>query len=76
MPLRVGVLASGRGSNFQALVDKKEAGKLPVEFAVLLVNNRDAGAIERAERHGIPWEYVDPAAHLDVHYRGSFRLPG
>ncbi|MCD6461960.1 MAG: phosphoribosylglycinamide formyltransferase [Thermoplasmata archaeon] len=57
--LRIGVLASGRGSNFQAIIDRVEDGTLPVEIAVLVVNNRDAGAVQRAERHGIPWHFID-----------------
>ncbi len=57
--LRIGVLASGRGSNFQAIIDRVESGDLPVEIAVLVCNNPDAGAIERARRHGIPWKYID-----------------
>ena len=57
--LRIGVLASGRGSNFQAIIDSVESGYLPVEIAVLVCNNPDAGAIERAKRHGIPWKYID-----------------
>ncbi|MDG6220732.1 MAG: phosphoribosylglycinamide formyltransferase [Candidatus Thermoplasmatota archaeon] len=59
MTLKVAVLASGRGSNFQALLDEKNSGELEVEFCVLVVNNKDAGAIGRAEANGIPWRFVD-----------------
>ena len=62
--VRVGVLASGRGSNLQAIIDAAAAGKLPnVEFAVVLSDNADAYALERARKHGIPAEFVDPKAH-------------
>ena len=42
--LRVGVLASGRGSNFQALVEAAESGRLPVVIAVL-ISDRDAAPV-------------------------------
>jgi phosphoribosylglycinamide formyltransferase-1 len=46
--LRVGVLASGSGSNFQALIDARAA-----EIAVLVCNVPGAGALERATKAGI-----------------------
>ncbi len=56
---RVGVLASGRGTDFQSIVDAVERGDLDVKIAVMVCNNRDAPVIDRAERHGIPWRYID-----------------
>ena len=62
--VRVGVLASGRGSNLQAIIDAADAGRLPnVEFAVVLSDKADAYALERAKTHGIAAEFVDPKAH-------------
>ncbi len=58
-PLRLGVMASGAGSNFEALVDCCRQGRLPGEVALLVVNNRDCGAQRRAERLGIAWELHD-----------------
>ena len=46
--LRVGVLASGRGSNLQAIIDAIEAGKLAARIAVVISNKKDAQALERA----------------------------
>jgi len=37
--LKVGVLASGRGSNFQAIIDSAESGYLNIEIAVLITDN-------------------------------------
>lgn len=51
--LRLGVLASGRGSNFQAIIDSMESGRIAVEIAVLITDSPGAFAIERAARHGI-----------------------
>ncbi len=47
------VLASGRGSNFQAIIDEIGAGRLNAAIRVLVVDNPDAYAIERAKNHGI-----------------------
>jgi phosphoribosylglycinamide formyltransferase 1 len=57
--LRVGVLASGNGSNLQALIDRSKEGSLPAEISCLISNNASAFALERARRHGIPAIYLD-----------------
>ncbi len=51
---RIAVLASGRGSNFQAILDALAAGKINGEIVALLTDNRDAYAIKRADAAGIP----------------------
>jgi len=51
--LTLGVLASGRGSNFQAIIDSIERGYLRARVAVLITDNPDAYAIERAKKHDI-----------------------
>ncbi|MCJ2520929.1 MAG: phosphoribosylglycinamide formyltransferase [Candidatus Thermoplasmatota archaeon] len=56
---RVGVLASGRGTDFQSIVDAIEKGDLDATIAVLICNNKDAPVIERAKRHEIPWQHID-----------------
>ena len=57
--MRIGILASGRGSNFQALIDASEKGELPnADLVLLVVNNKKAKAIERAEKHGIDWTFI------------------
>ena len=58
-PKRIAVLASGRGSNFQAVVDAIEAGTVPARCVALITDNPAAYAIERAEKHGIPVTIVD-----------------
>ena len=60
---RVSVLASGRGSNFQAIIDSVESGRLEVTIASLITDNPQAYAIERAERAGIPVQLVDFASY-------------
>lgn len=58
--VRIGVLASGRGSNLQAIIDAVEAGALQAQIIVVISNKRDAVALERARRHGIQDVFVDP----------------
>ncbi len=57
--INVGVLASGRGTDFQSLIDAKENGTLDVGLAVLVCNVPGAPVIERARRHGIPAVVID-----------------
>lgn len=62
-PVRLGLLASGRGSNLQAIIDAIEAGVLAAEMGVVLSNKKEAEALERAKQHGIPAVFVDPKDH-------------
>ena len=58
--MKVGVMASGRGSNFQAIIDSVAKGEAPdVEIAQLIVNKSDAYAIERAVKNNIKYDYID-----------------
>jgi phosphoribosylglycinamide formyltransferase-1 len=56
---KIAVLASGRGSNFQAVIDGMARGEIPAECAGLVTDNPSAYAISRAERAGIPVFIVD-----------------
>lgn len=58
---RIAVLASGRGSNFQAVIDAIAAGDIPAACVGLVTDNPRAYAIERAEGAGIPVTVVDYA---------------
>jgi len=54
MKKRIGVLLSGRGSNFEALADSVEADRIPnVEIAIVLSNREGAPGIEKAEQRKI-----------------------
>ena len=59
-PLRIAVLASGRGSNLQAVIDAIEAGQVHAKIVAVISNKKDAVALERARKHGIPDLFVDP----------------
>lgn len=59
-PIRVGVLASGRGSNLQAIIDAIEAKTLDATIVVIVSNKQDAEALDRARQHGIKGMFLDP----------------
>jgi phosphoribosylglycinamide formyltransferase-1 len=59
----LGVLASGSGTNLQAIVDAVAAGKLDARVAVVVTNVPGAGAIDRARAAGIPAVVVDHTHH-------------
>lgn len=56
-------MASGNGSNFQALVEACRRGELDAEVVLLAVNNGDCGAVARAEQLGIATELHDHRRH-------------
>ncbi|MDZ4733960.1 MAG: phosphoribosylglycinamide formyltransferase [Nitrospirota bacterium] len=58
--LRVAVLASGRGSNLQAVIDAIEAGTVQANLVAVISNKKEAPALERARRHGLACLFVDP----------------
>lgn len=58
--IRLTVFASGGGTNFQSIIDAVESGFLTAEIALLVASRPDAGALNRAARHGIPAEVITP----------------
>jgi phosphoribosylglycinamide formyltransferase 1 len=59
MPHRIGVLLSGRGSNFEALADSVAAGRIPgTEIALVISNREGAPGIARAAQRGIPCRVI------------------
>ena len=57
--LRLGVLASGSGSNLQAIIDRCADGSIAAEIVVVLSNVPGAGALSRAEQAGIATATID-----------------
>jgi phosphoribosylglycinamide formyltransferase 1 len=64
-PLRIAVLASGRGSNFAALLAARDRGELPVEFVLVATDKADAGALQLAQTAGIPTLVLDPREYAE-----------
>lgn len=63
--MRVAVLASGSGSNLQALLDACGAGKIDAEIAVVLSNVPTARALERAAARGVATEVLPSKGRAD-----------
>ncbi|MBQ3180866.1 MAG: phosphoribosylglycinamide formyltransferase [Firmicutes bacterium] len=61
--LKIGVLASGSGSNLQAIIDASRMGMIPVEVVLVLSDKPDAYALQRAEQAGIATAVVRPAEY-------------
>jgi phosphoribosylglycinamide formyltransferase 1 len=56
--MNIAVFASGRGSNFQSILNAIDAGILPAQVVVLISNKSDAGAMEIARAHNIPAQHL------------------
>jgi len=68
--LNVVVMVSGGGTNLQAIIDAVEAGTITnTRLAGVISNNKNAYALERAAKHGIPTACVSPK---DFENRGQF----
>ena len=59
MSKKIGVVVSGRGSNLQSIIDHIAEGKLNVEVAVVVSDHKEAFALERAAKAGIPTAVVE-----------------
>ena len=63
--LRLGILASGRGSNLAAILEAIDRGHLPAEVVVVASNRPEAWALARARERGIPTVAVPRSAYRD-----------
>ena len=53
--LKIAVLASGEGSNFQVLIDLAKKDKFDIDIKMLICNKKDAGCVKRAIKEKIPY---------------------
>jgi len=67
--LRIGVLASGGGTNLQTIIDRCQDGSLDAEIAIVICNNPGAGALQRAAQAGIATRCIN---HRDFSNRVDF----
>lgn len=63
--MKLGLLASHRGSGVQAVVEACTSGRLAAVLSVVISNNADAEVLTRARRHGIPSCHLSGATHPD-----------
>ena len=64
-PFRVGVLASGGGTNLQAILDRCASGEIPAQVAVVVGNNSRSRALERARCAGVATVHLSAYTHPD-----------
>ena len=57
--LKIGVLASGTGSNFAAIADAIDSGRINARTSILVCNRPDARVLELAARHNVPAKLID-----------------
>jgi len=57
---RIGVIGSGRGSNFEAIAEACATGKLPAQVVLVLSDVADSGILQRARQRGIPARHIPP----------------
>ena len=58
--IRVGVLASGGGTDLQSIIDASEQGMIDAHIVVVISDKKDAYALKRADKHGIRAYFVNP----------------
>ena len=59
-PLVIGVLGSGKGSNFAAIAEAIESGELRARIGVVISDVPEAGILRLAEKHGVPALHLPP----------------
>lgn len=64
-PLRLAVLASGRGSNLGAILDACRGTDFPARVALVVSDREQAHALTRARHQGVQAVFLDPKAHGD-----------
>jgi phosphoribosylglycinamide formyltransferase-1 len=66
---KIGVLASTKGTDLQAIIDEMKAGRMPgIELAVVISNKEDAYALERARKEGYKTVFIDPKGKKRAEY--------
>jgi formyltetrahydrofolate-dependent phosphoribosylglycinamide formyltransferase len=63
MPLRLGVLGSGEGSNFRAILQAIQEGRLQAEVVVAISDQAESGFLKLAEEKGLPAHHINPGPH-------------
>jgi phosphoribosylglycinamide formyltransferase-1 len=59
-PLKLGIIGSGKGSNYRAIQDAIDAGKLNAQTRIVISDVEAAGILDIARNHGIPALYIPP----------------
>jgi len=65
---RIGVISSGRGENLRYIIEAARSKYLPAEVAVVLADQKDAGALRIARDRGIDAHFLDPSGLSRAEY--------
>ena len=57
---KLGILASGGGTNLQAIINNVESGQVEAKIAIVISDHKNAFALDRADNHGITNLYLNP----------------
>ena len=66
--LKIGVLASGKGTNFQELINLSKNDKLDIDIKVLITNKENAACIKKAQDANIPYKVIDTKEFPQTRY--------
>jgi phosphoribosylglycinamide formyltransferase 1 len=58
--LKLGILASGRGSNLQSIIDNIRSDKLEAEIRIIISDHNNSGALIRAKKYNIDGFFINP----------------
>ncbi len=64
--MNLGFLASGRGSNMQAVIDGCKSGRIAAHPRIVISNNSASGALQRARREGLDYAHLSSVTHPDA----------
>ena len=66
--LKIAILASGEGSNFQELIDLSKSKKFDIDIKILISNKSDAGCISRAKNSNISYKVIKSTDYENKDY--------
>ena len=66
--LKIAILASGEGSNFQELIDLSNSNKFDIDIKILITNKSEAGCISRAKNSNISYKVIKSSDYENKDY--------
>ena len=66
--LKIAILASGNGSNFQELIDLSKSNKFDIDIRILITNKSNAACILRAKKSNIPYKIIKNSDYENKEY--------
>ena len=66
--LKIAILASGEGSNFQKLIDLSNSNKLDIDIRLLITNKSEAGCLSKAKKSNISYKIIKVSDYENKEY--------